>query len=111
MSTNEKLVQLERALESAIIAAMKAEDGAGLKIILLPTSKRSKGCELGLFGGDAIPTCQQLRERILELIGGPGLQAYIGYRAEEATARNVALLAKVWEAAVRYWDFQRELAK
>lgn len=108
MTPNDKLIQLERALESTLIEAMKATDGAGLKVNILPAAALSASADHWNMGS-GIPTTAQLRSRIIEMIDAKG--NYLGYRAEESAARNIALLAKVWESAVRYWDFRRELSK
>lgn len=108
MTPNDKLAQLERAFEQRLIDLSRATDGAGLKVMITPTVALPKGAHP--LSGSLIPTPAQFRDKILGMVAGSGEQ-YIGYRAEEAAARNVALLAKAWEAAVRYWDFQRELTK
>lgn len=106
MTPDEKLSALEKAFEAAMIEAMRATDGAGLKIILLPSATFISDP----IRATCIPTCGELRARIIDLVGKEG-EVFLGYRAEEAAARNVTLLAKVWEAAVRYWDFKREIDK
>lgn len=108
MSPNEKFSQLERAYEAALIDVMDATDGAGLKIILMPRPPRLQG-QHPIFDAP-MPRPDDFKRRIQEL-AGDGATFTLGYRGEEATARNIALLARAWEAAVRYFDFKKELEK
>lgn len=103
--SDDKLAQLAAVLEARLIDLAKATDGLGRRVMITP---RGSGADVLKATSAFYP--ESFRAKIIELMGKVGDYS-IGYRGEEALARNIQLLAAVWEASVRYFDFQRELEK
>jgi hypothetical protein len=110
VNESQKLTQLERAFEAALIEVMKATDGAGLKVMIVPSRPPKDSCYRPTMES-SIPRPEDFAAKITELLGANYIEIRTEYRGEEALARNIGLLAKAWEASVRYWDFKRELEK
>jgi hypothetical protein len=110
VTPDNKLAALERAFEARMIDLMKATDGAGLKIMLTPHRPITPGVNPLTVPGSGIPMPEDFVKQINTLMCKVG-DVHIAYRGEEALARNIGLLAAAWEAAVRYWDFKKEVAK
>lgn len=110
MTSDDKLAKLERAFEARIIDLANATDGVGLKIMITPRRPIPPGVNPITAG--CIPRPEDFVRQIKTLMLDDTIMGeHSRYRGEEALARNISLLAKGWEACVRYWDFKKELAK
>jgi hypothetical protein len=109
VNENQKLERLEQAYAAACLNIANATDGVGLKIMITPSRPCPPGANPMLMG---IPRPEDFARKIKSLMLDDTIAGERKlYRGEEALARNIALLAKGWEAATRYWDFKQELDK
>lgn len=91
-------------MENALIAISRATDARGLKIILI-TARPPPGTPL-LFGS-AIPSSRDFRRRIDEFCCNLITASWELKWVEKAHARNLALLAGGWLAALEYEEATR----